>query len=216
MDGKFIIFEGVEGCGKTTQIQRTYEWLWASRSADAPPVIITREPGGTQVGQALRQLLLDVRLQEPLQERAELLLYAADRTQHVEQFLKPQLEKGAIVLCDRYTDSTIAYQGYGRGLSLELIVQINYMATDGLNGDLTLWLDVAPEIGLARAQKRGKGNRMEEEDLTFHRRVQQGYASLARAYPQRIFRIDASLSEEEVQEQIQTLLIERFPEWLGN
>jgi dTMP kinase len=85
-----------------------------------------------------------------------------------------------------------------------------------LNGDLTLWLDVAPEIGLARAQKRGKGNRMEEEDLTFHRRVQQGYASLARAYPQRIFRIDASLSEEEVQEQIQTLLIERFPEWLGN
>jgi dTMP kinase len=212
MDGKFIIFEGVEGCGKTTQIKRTYEWLLAHRSGDAPPVILTREPGGTQVGQALRQLLLDVRPQEPLQERAELLLYAADRSQHVEQVIKPQLEKGAIVLCDRYTDSTIAYQGYGRGLSSELIVQVNYIATDGLAGDLTLWLDVAPEIGLARAQTRGNCNRMEEENLTFHRRVQQGYAALARAYPQRIARVDASLGEDEVQAQIQTLLINHIPD----
>lgn len=212
MDGKFIIFEGVEGCGKTTQIQRTYEWLGAHRSPDAPPVILTREPGGTQVGQALRQLLLDVRPREPLQERAELLLYAADRSQHIEQVIKPQLDKGAIVLCDRYTDSTIAYQGYGRGLSLELIVQVNYIATDGLMGDLTLWLDVAPEIGLARAQSRGNCNRMEEENLTFHRRVQQGYAALARAYPQRIARVDASLDEDEVQAQIQTLLIEHIPD----
>ncbi len=212
MDGKFIIFEGVEGCGKTTQIQRTYEWLSARQESHLLPVICTREPGGTQVGDALRQLLLDVELREPLQERAELLLYAASRTQHVEQVLKPQLEKGAIVLCDRYTDSSVAYQGYGRGLSLELVVQINYIATDGLNGDLTLWLDVAPEIGLARARKRGKGNRMEEEDLAFHRRVQQGYAALARAYPQRIARVDASLGEEEVQAQIQTLLIDRIPQ----
>jgi dTMP kinase len=212
MDGKFIIFEGVEGCGKTTQIKRTYEWLLAHRSGDAPPVILTREPGGTQVGQALRQLLLDVRPREPLQERAELLLYAADRSQHVEQVIKPQLAKGAIVLCDRYTDSTIAYQGYGRGLSLELIVQVNYIATDGLAGDLTLWLDVAPEIGLARAQNRGNCNRMEEENLTFHRRVQQGYAALARAYPQRIARVDASLGEDEVQAQIQTLLINHIPD----
>lgn len=212
MDGKFIIFEGVEGCGKTTQIKRTYEWLLAHRSGDAPPVILTREPGGTQVGQALRQLLLDVGPREPLQERAELLLYAADRSQHVEQVIKPQLEKGAIVLCDRYTDSTIAYQGYGRGLNLELIVQVNYIATDGLAGDLTLWLDVAPEIGLARAQTRGNCNRMEEENLTFHRRVQQGYAALARAYPQRIARVDASLGEDEVQAQIQTLLINHIPD----
>ncbi|MGB3240097.1 MAG: dTMP kinase [Geitlerinemataceae cyanobacterium] len=212
MDGKFIIFEGVEGCGKTTQIQRTYEWLSARQESHLLPVICTREPGGTQVGDALRQLLLDVELREPLQERAELLLYAASRTQHVEQVLKPQLEKGAIVLCDRYTDSSVAYQGYGRGLSLELVVQINYIATDGLNGDLTLWLDVAPEIGLARARKRGKGNRMEEEDLAFHRRVQQGYAALARAYPQRIARVDASLGEEDVQAQIQTLLIDRIPQ----
>ncbi|MGB6169751.1 MAG: dTMP kinase [Geitlerinemataceae cyanobacterium] len=212
MDGKFIIFEGVEGCGKTTQIQRTYEWLSARQESHLLPVICTREPGGTQVGDALRQILLDVELREPLQERAELLLYAASRTQHVEQVLKPQLEKGAIVLCDRYTDSSVAYQGYGRGLSLELVVQINYIATDGLNGDLTLWLDVAPEIGLARARKRGKGNRMEEEDLAFHRRVQQGYAALARAYPQRIARVDASLGEEDVQAQIQTLLIDRIPQ----
>lgn len=214
MDGKFIIFEGVEGCGKTTQIQRTYEWLWANRSDGDPPITVTREPGGTKLGQTLRQLLLDGRSPESILERAELLLYAADRAQHVEQVLKPQLAKGAIVLCDRYTDSTIAYQGYGRGLSLELIVQINYIATDGLSGDLTVWLDVAPEIGLARAQKRGNNNRMEEEDLAFHRRVQQGYAALARAYPQRIARVDASLCEDAVQAQIQTLLSERFPEWV--
>lgn len=216
MDGKFIIFEGVEGCGKTTQIQRTYEWLLAHQESHSSPVICTREPGGTEVGQTLRQLLLDVNLREPLQERAELLLYAADRTQHVEQVIKPQIEKGGIVLCDRYTDSSVAYQGYGRGLSLELIVQINYIATDGLNGDLTLWLDVAPEIGLARAQKRGQGNRMEKEDLAFHRRVQQGYAALARAYPQRIARVDASLGEEDVQAQIQTLLIDRIPQLAAN
>jgi dTMP kinase len=216
MDGKFIIFEGVEGCGKTTQIQRTYEWLSAQRSVNAPPVVITREPGGTQVGSALRQLLLEMRNTEPLQDRAELLMYAADRTQHVEQVLKPHLEKGEIVLCDRYTDSTIAYQGYGRGLSLELIVQINYIATDGLIGDLTLWFDVAPEIGLARAQRRGNRNRMEVEDLAFHRRVQQGYVALARAYPQRIARVDASLSEDEVQAQIQTLLIKHIPELLAD
>lgn len=214
MAGKFIIFEGVEGCGKTTQLQRTSEWLWAHRSADAPPAIVTREPGGTQVGETLRQLLLDVRPREPIQERAELLLYAADRTQHLEQVVKPHLAKGAIVLCDRYTDSTIAYQGYGRGLSLELIVQINYIATEGLSGDLTLWLDIPPEIGLARAQTRGNNNRMEEENLAFHRRVQQGYAALARAYPQRIARVDASLSQDEVQAQIQSLLIRQFPDLL--
>lgn len=215
MNGKFIIFEGVEGCGKTTQLQRTAEWLWAHRSPDAPPVIVTREPGGTQMGETLRQLLLDVRPREPLQERAELLLYAADRTQHVEQVVKPHLAKGAIVLCDRFTDSTIAYQGYGRGLSLELIVQINYIATDGLNGDLTVWLDVPPEVGLARAQTRGNTNRMEEENLAFHRRVQQGYAALARAYPQRIARVDGSLSPDEVQAQIQSLLIRHLPDLLA-
>lgn len=216
MDGKFIVFEGVEGCGKTTQIERTYEWLSAQNTADAPIVTLTREPGGTQLGSALRQVLLESKTSEPLQDRAELLLYAADRAQHVHRVLKPQLDKGGIVLCDRYIDSTIAYQGYGRGLSLELIVQINYIATDGLTGDLTLWLDVAPEIALARAKQRGNCNRMEEEDLTFHRRVQQGYAALARAYPQRIARIDASVSEDDVQTQIQTVLVERFPEWLAD
>ncbi|HIK33950.1 MAG TPA: dTMP kinase [Oscillatoriales cyanobacterium M59_W2019_021] len=216
MDGKFIVFEGVEGCGKTTQIERTSQWLSAQNTADAPMVTLTREPGGTQLGSALRQVLLESQTSEPLQDRAELLLYAADRAQHVHRVLKPQLDKGGIVLCDRYIDSTIAYQGYGRGLSLELIVQINYIATDGLTGDLTLWLDVAPEIALARAKRRGNCNRMEEEDLTFHRRVQQGYAALARAYPQRIARIDASASEDDVQTQIQTVLAERFPEWLGN
>ncbi|RMG06660.1 MAG: dTMP kinase [Cyanobacteria bacterium J055] len=216
MDGKFIVFEGDEGCGKTTQIERTSQWLSAQNTADAPMVTLTREPGGTQLGSALRQVLLESQTSEPLQDRAELLLYAADRAQHVHRVLKPQLDKGGIVLCDRYIDSTIAYQGYGRGLSLELIVQINYIATDGLTGDLTLWLDVAPEIALARAKRRGNCNRMEEEDLTFHRRVQQGYAALARAYPQRIARIDASASEDDVQTQIQTVLAERFPEWLGN
>lgn len=205
MAGKFIVFEGVEGCGKTTQLQRVQQWL-ADRRLWPSPVVTTREPGGTKLGGELRQILLAHRDGEPMQERAELFVYAADRAQHIEGFIKPQLAAGAIVLCDRYTDSTVAYQGYGRGLSLKLIEQINHLATNGLTSDLTLWLDVDVEIGLARAKKRSTPDRFEQARIDFHHRIQAGYQALAKANPQRIVRVDAGLSVDEVTAQIQQIL----------
>jgi dTMP kinase len=215
MQGKLIVFEGVEGCGKTTQIQRSRDWLLASMNSEIQPdvsIVVTREPGGTELGLGLRHLLLEERGQ-PIFERAELLLYAADRAQHVEQVLKPTLAKGGIVLCDRYTYSTIAYQGYGRGLSLTLIQELNQIATSGLESDLTIWLDVDVEIGLSRAKARGKADRMEQADLEFHRRVSQGYRELATAHPDRIVRVDASPSQVVVQQHIQQILHKQLTEW---
>jgi len=210
------VFEGVEGSGKTTQIQRSRDWFLSSGILDKlgnyrkpPPVIITREPGGTALGINLRQLLLQEQ-SSSLQHCTELLLYAADRSQHVEELLQPQLDAGAIILCDRYTDSTIAYQGYGRGIDLALIEQINHIATGGLESDLTLWLDVDVTIGLQRARERGVADRMEQAELAFHQRVQQGFAQLASQHPQRIVRIDANQSPDAVQLDIQTVLRQRI------
>jgi dTMP kinase len=223
MSGKLIVFEGVEGGGKTSQIQRSQDWLSASGWLDqlrqttpalSNPLLITREPGGTELGKYLRQLLLRPATQETLHDRAELMLYAADRAQHVEYLLKPHLAAGGLVLCDRFTDSTIAYQGYGRGLNLSLIEQLNQIATGGLTSDLTLWLDVEAAIGLGRAQRRSQNlDRMESATLSFHQRVQQGFQILQQQHPERIVRIDASQSEEVVFDQIQTLLSQRLQQW---
>ncbi|MBW4640327.1 MAG: dTMP kinase [Gloeocapsa sp. UFS-A4-WI-NPMV-4B04] len=228
MNGRLIVFEGVEGCGKTTQLQRSQEWLqslFVAKSLSGS-LVTTREPGGTQLGLGLRELLLNAEVRNggadatkeemkfsqpgPL---TELLLYAADRAQHVEEVLKPQLAAGAIILCDRYTNSTIAYQGYGRGFSLDLIDQLNFIATGGLESDLTLWLDVDVEVGLERTKTRGVVDRIEQAGLEFHERVQQGYTQLAKAQPQQIVRIDANLSAAAVQEQIQQILVQRLTEW---
>ncbi|MCL6433033.1 MAG: dTMP kinase [Leptolyngbyaceae cyanobacterium HOT.MB2.61] len=220
--GKFIVFEGVEGCGKTTQLQRSQQWLvesgWLAllqSKGYLQEVVTTREPGGTELGAAVRQILLEQPTQEPIQDRTELLLYAADRAQHVEGFLRPHLAKGSLILCDRYIDSTIAYQGYGRGLDLTLIDQLNQIATGGLVSDLTLWLDLDVEIGLARTRQRGTRDRIEQADLAFHQRVQQGFTELAHAHPHRITRINASGSETEVAGQIQQALTQRLEEWYG-
>lgn len=219
MSGKLIVFEGVEGAGKTTQIQQTKAWLEASDLLDylSPlgkriPLVVTKEPGGTSLGLELRQLLL-AENSSSIQDRTELLLYAADRTQHVEEFLKPQLAQGAIILCDRYTDSTIAYQGYGRGLNLSLIEQLNQIATSGLESDLTLWLDVEVEKGLRRIQQRGNTDRIEQADWEFHQRVQQGFRSLHQQNPHRIAQVDADCSEAEVQASIQVILQQKFKAW---
>lgn len=230
MLGKLIVFEGVEGCGKTTQIQKTYFWLLEKMRSQITTedgvlfaikqdvtkknitwnaenwLLMTRQPGGTELGLQLRELLLHNNLQEKICSRSELLLYAADRAQHIENFVKPHLAKGAIILCDRYTDSTVAYQGYGRGLDLSLINNLNYIATDGLESNLTLWLDVDVKIGLARTKQRGKTDLMEQTNLEFHQRVQAGYRELAKLYPHRIIRIDASRSQIEVQQEIQRIL----------
>jgi dTMP kinase len=205
MKGNFIVFEGVEGSGKTTHIAHAYQWLRHSHQQKIP-VITTRQPGGTGLGIAIRQLLLEEETDYPLDDRAELLLYAADRAQHLAEIVQPQLEVGGLVLCDRYTDSTIAYQGYGRGLDLKLIEQINNLATAGLESNLTIWLDVDVEIGLQRARQRGKIDRMEKNEIVFHQRVQQGYQELAKSHPDRICRVDASGTESDIQAQIQEIL----------
>ncbi len=207
MSGKFIVFEGVEGAGKTTQIHQTATWL-QSRCGQDKSVIITREPGGTKLGLQIRQILLD----DPdsgLSKRTELLLYGADRAQHVESVIKPQLDCGNIVLCDRFTDSTIAYQGYGRGFDRAEIDKVNQLATGGLQSDLTFWLDLDVTIGLQRVALRGKPDRMERATMDFHHRVRSGYQELANSYPDRIVRIDADRSQAAIQIEIQTILIQR-------
>ncbi|MGF1672370.1 MAG: dTMP kinase [Rivularia sp. (in: cyanobacteria)] len=209
MNGKLIVFEGVEGCGKTTQMQLCDQWLQSL----SIPVLTTREPGGTQLGLHLRELLLHTK-DRPIAATTELLLYAADRCQHVEEELLPNLKLGKIVLCDRYIDSTIAYQGYGRSLDMNIIDQLNSIATSGLKSDLTLWLDLDVELGLARKRKNGDiVDRIEQEKIDFHRRVQKGYQELLHTSPTRTIRIEASLNQQEVQKQIQQILIYKLKEW---
>jgi dTMP kinase len=222
MRGFFIVLEGGEGSGKTTQLQLTYEWLDRRFSSllsaqgnegSEASVILTRQPGGTQLGVSLRQLLLETprTSSRKVCDRAELLLFAADRAQHVETLIQPSLARGAIVLSDRYIESTIAYQGYGRGLDLDLIHQLNQIATGGRMSDLTLWLDVDPAIGLSRAQQRGETNAMEQETLAFHQRVRQGYAEIAQTCPERMVRIDAARPIAIIQAEIQAIVESRLP-----
>ncbi|MEB3356393.1 MAG: dTMP kinase [Synechococcales bacterium] len=223
MTGKLVVFEGGEGSGKTTQLRRLTTWLsqeqqqqglkWTTYFTD---LIVTRQPGGTELGGSLRQMLLQTgESNRPLAiaPQTELLLYAADRSQHVAELLRPSLEQRALVLCDRYTDSTIAYQGYGRGLDLHLIHQLNHIATAGLQSHLTFWLDVDVELGLARARQRGTIDRIEQTDLGFHRRVRQGFQDLAQAHPDRIVRIDAQGDEGQVAAQVQAIFAQRFYQW---
>ncbi|MEO1761703.1 MAG: dTMP kinase [Cyanobacteria bacterium J06629_18] len=210
MQGKLIVFEGVEGCGKTTQMQLCYEWLQSLGIA----VVTTREPGGTELGLHLRSLLLENTKDEAISATTELLLYAADRSQHVEQELLPNLKSGKIILCDRYLDSTVAYQGYGRNLDINLIHQLNSIATSGLKSDLTLWLDLDVEQGMARKRKSGdKADRIEQEKIDFHRRVQKGYKDQAALSPERNLKIEADLNKEDVQKQIRQVLTSKLQEW---
>jgi dTMP kinase len=211
--GKLIVFEGGEGCGKTTQLEKITNWLGQSpHIARFTSCLTTREPGGTDLCQGIRQILLTPQA-ETMTPTTELLLYAADRAQHVEGCLRPALKAGALVLCDRYTDSTVAYQGYGRGLDLGLIDQLNGIATGGLRSDLTLWLDLDVEIGLGRAKERGKRDRIEEADITFHRRLREGFAALAASEGDRVVRIDASQDLAAVTGAIVAVLDQRFRQW---
>ena len=200
-DGVFITLEGGEGVGKTTQQALLVERLRQEGYA----CLCTREPGGTALGKTLRELLLHG---DPFSPLAELLLYAADRAEHVSKVIAPALAAGQVVVCDRFTDSTLAYQGYGRGLDLEKIRQLNHLATGGLQPHLTLWLDLPPEVGLARAKAR---DRLEQERLEFHRRVYQGFQALAAAEPQRIVRISAQGSPAEVAARLWSVVEPRLP-----
>ena len=222
MDGKLIVFEGVEGSGKSTQLHFLASWLQShpgvqklQAAGTVPQIVVTREPGGTGLGQALRTLLLERQSSVSLGAQAELMLYSADRAQHVEEVIVPALKAGSWVLCDRYIDSTVAYQGYGRGISLSRIETLNRIATQGISGHLTLWLQLDAEVGLARSRSRGQLDRIEQSSLQFHQQVQQGFETLAEQHPDRIVPIDAAQAADEVTQQIQTVIEQRIKTWYG-
>lgn len=193
--GVFVTFEGGEGAGKSTQIQLLAEGLQQA----GYEVLLTRQPGGTGYGKRIRDLILAPAEEEVLSPRAELFLYLADRAHHVDYLVRPALQAGKVVICDRYTDSTLAYQGYGRGLDLEQLQMLNEAATGHLSPQLTFWLDLDPELGRQRIASRGVLDRLESEALHFHQAVQAGYAHLAAQTPQRWFKVDARASVSDIQ-----------------
>jgi dTMP kinase len=203
--GKFITLEGVEGVGKSTNL----EVIQAFLEAKGVDFIVTREPGGTPIAEEIRDLLLANR-EEKLHEISELLLIFAARSQHLEALIKPALERGQWVLCDRFTDATYAYQGGGRNLSTEAIGVLENLAQGDLRPDLTLILDLDPKIGLERASKRGELDRFEKEHVSFFDRVRAIYLARAQAEPRRCHVIDASAPMKRVKQQLIDLLEEQF------
>jgi dTMP kinase len=191
--GLFITFEGGEGCGKSTQSRLLLKKL----AQQNVPVVLTHEPGGTALGNELRRTLKR-KGGSSISPQAELFLLAASRAQLVAEVIRPALEEGKVVLCDRFTHSTMVYQGYGRGLDFTAIKMVNNMATRYLNPDLIILLDISPEQGLAR--KQSLKDRFELEDLSFHRRVRDGYLKMAAAEPDRWLVIDASLPKAKIAE----------------
>ncbi|MGH8558852.1 MAG: dTMP kinase [Methylococcales bacterium] len=199
--GFFITLEGGEGLGKSTNLKFIENWLLDQ----GKQVIVTREPGGTPAGEDIRGVLLKIR-DEPLSDEAEVLLMFAARSEHIKKVIRPSLEKGWWVLCDRFTDATYAYQGAGRGLNEDRIAYLEHWIQCGLRPDLTLLFDAPVEIGLARTGKRGDPDRFESEDLNFFERVRVAYLKLAARCPDRIRVIDANQSIEAVQTAVQSEL----------
>jgi dTMP kinase len=200
----FITFEGIEGCGKTTQIKR----IRAHFKRQGRDCIATREPGGTKIGKKIRSLLLDPAT-KAISPMVELLLYLADRAQHIEELVKPALSAGKMVLCDRFCDATVVYQGYARGIDIALIQQLHDIILKGFKPDITILLDLPPEIGLSRAWeqinrggRKSAESRFEKENLAFHEKVRTGYLELARREPERFRIIDAGRDEDGVTKHI--------------
>ena len=199
LEGQFISFEGPEGAGKTTVIKEVYERL----KNEGKQVILTREPGGIRIAEKVREIILDNDHQE-MDAKTEALLYAAARRQHLVEKVVPALREGTIVLCDRFVDSSLAYQGHARGLGIDEVLSINEFAIGDMMPDLTVFFDINPEAGLARiaANEMREENRLDKEGLHFHELVYEGYLELIRRYPERIKVTDASLSQEQVTENI--------------
>jgi dTMP kinase len=199
----FITFEGVEGSGKTTQIQRLRKYL----TKKGIPCKVTREPGGVPIGEKVRKILLDPNHHEMV-PMAELFLYEAARAQHVKEVIKPFLKKGGIVVCDRFSDATLAYQGYGRRIDLKWIAHLNRLASQGIKPDVTFLLDCPSDVGLKRALyrnrtlKQEREERFEREKIQFHQRVRKGYLAIAKKEPRRVKVVDTREGEERVFEKI--------------
>ena len=197
MKGLFITIEGTDGAGKSTQIELLTEYL----SKKGRDVLVTREPGGTPIGEKIREIILDTENSE-MSDITEAMLYAASRAQHVNEKIKPALLEGKIVICDRFVDSSIAYQSSARGISRELIEDINKYAVCGITPDITLYFDITPEEGIKRKKNMHKLDRQQKEKEDFHKRVYDGYQNLLKLYPERIKRVDASQSISDVHKQV--------------
>jgi len=202
---RFVTLEGLEGAGKSTAMAFVREWF-ETRGETVTP---TREPGGTPLAEELRGVLKAVR-DEPVAPSTELLLMFAARAQHVERVIRPALAEGNVVVCDRFTDSTRAYQGAGRGLAMDVIEQLAAIAHPDCNPGLTFWLDVPVRLGLQRAAAREAADRFEQETLIFFERVREGFARLAERHPERVVRVDATAPLEEVRSVIQQTLEARY------
>lgn len=208
MQGHLITFEGVEGSGKTTILHRLANYLEEKKQVQ---VLTTREPGGVPIAEEIRQLILNP-AHTTMDGETEALLYAAARRQHLVEKVLPALQAGQYVLCDRFVDSSLAYQGYARGIGLEAIWQINQFAIGGLLPDLTILFDVDPLVGLARirANQEREVNRLDLENVEFHQRVYQGYQMVQKRFPDRIVRVDANQPIEQVFAQVRELVEQRF------
>ena len=205
--GKFITFEGPEGAGKTTVISTIVERL----EEQGQKIVLTREPGGIEISEKIREIILDNNHTE-MDAKTEALLYAAARRQHLVEKVIPALESGAFVLCDRFIDSSLAYQGYARGLGIEEVLKINQFAIGDTMPDLTVFFDISPEEGLARIMDNSKReqNRLDNESLRFHQNVYVGYKKLIEQYPERIIMTDARLSKDEVTKNVYNIISSRL------
>ncbi len=199
----FITFEGTDGVGKTTQAKLLKKWLEEKKRN----VVLTREPGGGPISEKIREILLSPKTK--IEDLTELFLYQAARIEHVEKVVRPALKKGKTILCDRFTDATIAYQGFARGLSLQTIDLLNSVATKNLVPDLTIWLDHPPQKALRKARKK-RGDRIENKGFKFQEKVRQGYRTLAQKYPRRFVRISVHPEIETTQNEIRNLISQRF------
>lgn len=199
--GLFITVEGTDGCGKTTQINLMKEYI----KQKGYNVVLTREPGGTNIGEKIRTIILDPQNVE-MKASTELLLYTAARAQLVSEVIKPAVGRGEIVICDRFIDSTYVYQGFGRGIDIEVINDVNRAALGGIMPDITFFFDISPEIALQRRVNASGADRIEKEKMDFHRRVYSGYKKLASMYPDRIKSINSNRSIEEIAEDVRKWL----------
>ena len=205
MEGIFITIEGPDGAGKSTQIELLKEYL-EKKGYDS---VVTREPGGTKISEAIREIILNPEYKE-MSYMTELLLYAAARAQLVNQIIRPAIEEGKAVICDRFVESSAVYQGIGRGLGVATVYEVNNYALGEVKPKLTIFMDLDAEDGLKRKKKQTTLDRMEQEDIEFHRRVVEGYRKLAELYPERIVPIDATLGVEEIHSKIIDEVEKRF------